>query len=154
MNKKLIIIVVGFLITLILLNIALSLGKTKRETPSLSPSPTITATPRIPRGNIMTVSGVTMNNIYNNESSLKSNGELRFLETPKYHLIYSPPKEYFLISIVASPFPESRKEAETAFLNILGITQDQACRLNVNVTTPLSVNPDYAGNAYRLSFCK
>ena len=60
----------------------------------------------------------------------------------------------FFISVVSWPFDEHRLVAEADFLDKLGITDDEACRLNVDETTPAFANPDKAGKTYALSFCR
>lgn len=108
----------------------------------------------IPTGKTIEVSGVPVNNPYISPVQLSQMGDSLMVEQPGYSLVYLKPFGQFLISITASPFAENRQLAETAFLSRLGITQNQACQLKVTITTPLSINPNEAGQNYPLSFCK
>lgn len=57
------------------------------------------------------------------------------------------------INIILSPFEQIKTEAEQKFLELLNITQAQACSYNVIITTPHYANPEEAGKTYYLSFC-
>ncbi len=71
-----------------------------------------------------------------------------------YHLFYFAPEELFIISIQRYPFDEIRPIAEQEFLKTLAIGEEDACKLNVELTTPGYANPGKAGKTYSLSFCK
>src|SRR4030042_1347158 len=72
----------------------------------------------------------------------------------KNKIAYIPVDKSFLISILDNPFEDVKKEAEKAFLQKLGITQEDACLMNVNIATNIRINPSYAGKNYKLSFCE
>jgi len=74
--------------------------------------------------------------------------------TDNFHIFYLPDQTLFYITISASPFNEQKDAAEKVFLEKLGITPEEACKLNVDVATPASANPDNAGQIYKLSFCQ
>lgn len=59
----------------------------------------------------------------------------------------------YAIVIYGSPFESARAEAEQAFLQKLGVTPEQACRLKVTISTPVFVNPEESKQTYGLSFC-
>lgn len=59
----------------------------------------------------------------------------------------------FVISILGSPFATVREQAEEKFLEVLGLTREEACQLEVSLRTPRFANPDYAWQSYPLSFC-
>lgn len=157
MNKKLLIIIgITAIILIVLTAYIQSIGKTTKTT-TVSPSPIANnqfINPTVPTGNVVTIWGVTMNNFYKNTGEVSKDGEVQILSNSRYAFIYRPQHNYFLISILGSPFPQIRKEAETAFLTTLGITEKEACKLYVVITTPYSSNKDFSGKAFRLSFCK
>ena len=87
-----------------------------------------------------------------------------FDPTKHQALIYEDPQKNYSINeiqsnksyqivIIGSPFSTYRNEAENAFLSLLKISKDQACKMKVSVTTPYFANPDESGQTYPLSFC-
>lgn len=84
---------------------------------------------------------------------IPSSQSIQFVQTGQYIIQYSQTSDSFLISIQSAPFDSNRKKAEEAFLESLDITKEDACKLDVSITTPQSVNPKEAGTIYRLSFC-
>ena len=97
--------------------------------------------------------GVEIDNIYKDAQDRNMQGDVDFSSNPSYSLVYLPDYEEFLITILITPFEETRLLAESDFVEKLGITKDQACILNVTVSTPFSVDPERAGIKYPLSFC-
>ncbi len=87
------------------------------------------------------------------------------LDTKKYEsLIYEDPNKNFQIIFISkekqyqifinnSPFDTYRTQAENAFLSLLNISKEEACKLKVTIGTPYFVNPNEAGQIYSLSFC-
>jgi len=71
-----------------------------------------------------------------------------------FNFLYRTETDSFLISIFSSPFDEVRFEAERAFTKSLGISQTEACKLEVSVTTPHFANPEHSGEIFGLSFCE
>ncbi len=88
-----------------------------------------------------------------------------YFDSSKYQgLIYEDPQKNFQIakiastgeyqiSILGSPFATYRTQAENAFLVLLKISKEEACKLNVTIGTPYFANPDESGKIYPLSFC-
>ncbi len=62
-------------------------------------------------------------------------------------------KESFALSLSGENFEESRKQAEKTLLELLGISEEQACLLSVSEKVPYGTNPDLAGSSFPLSFC-
>lgn len=102
----------------------------------------------------ITISEIQVNDFFKQAQKTNISGDVAFGENEKYRIVYLKKFNQFLINILSSPFPRIRMEAENAFIETLGITKDQACMLNVSVGTPYSVNPEYSGIKYSLSFCK
>ena len=102
------------------------------------------------------ISGIEVNDfIKNTASNINESGKsfTSVARTGDYHIFYIPPDELFVISITSYPFDEHRPLAENVLLDTLAISQEEACTLNVDVTTPMFANPDKAGEVYVLSFC-
>lgn len=75
------------------------------------------------------------------------------LKTPSYFVSYDTFDSSFWIALTAKPFSEARVLAEKDFLAMLGIGQDDACRLEVKVGVPYRADPSQAGKSTGLSFC-
>lgn len=117
------------------------------------PTPTPVQIPQISPKKI-NISGVQTNDFLSSPKEVNKNGDVLFAETPKYQLVYLQNFNQFIVSILSSPFETIKKEAEIEFLHRLGITENEACKLNVSVTTPYFANPDYSGKNWPLSFCE
>lgn len=120
--------------------------------PTIRPAPTImiSETP-VKKINI---SGVLVNDFFRFAKEVNKSGDVLFVDTEKYQILYFPKYNKFLFSILSSPFVDIKKETEEDFLKTLGISQEDACRLPIEVTTPFFANPDYSGAIYTLSFCE
>lgn len=157
MKARITLIVFVILIILACITLILLMQARFNNNSPIQPIPFPTKIPinvPVPTGEIIEVSGVPVKNPYISPTQLNQNGDSLMVEQPGYSLVYLKPFGEFLITITASPFEENRKKAEEAFLLRLGITQGQACRLKVTITTPVSVNPTEAGQKYPLSFCQ
>ncbi len=157
--KILIIIAICFLlIFIVLIFVRKNSGETPKEVTPI-PSPTISfptpfPTPSFPQTPEITISGVEVKNFYQNAEEYSKQGDVQFSSIPQYNLVYLSKFNEFLVSILSSPFEDTRVIAEKDFIEKLGITELEACKLTVTVTTPKSVNPEFAGKKYRLSFCE
>ena len=58
------------------------------------------------------------------------------------------------MSINKEPVEANRRAAEKRLLEILGVSQDQACKLNVYVGISKDIDESYAGVNVGLTFCK
>ena len=77
----------------------------------------------------------------------------QFVQNSEYVIQYTPSSDSFLIVINSSPFNEQRAKAENEFLDTLNISRQEACTLDVSITTPQWANPNETGTIHRLSFC-
>ncbi|NTU67078.1 MAG: hypothetical protein HGB08_04120 [Candidatus Moranbacteria bacterium] len=59
----------------------------------------------------------------------------------------------FLITLSSPDLESSRTAGESKLIDLLGISKDQACKLNVSLTVPQDVSSPAAGYDYGLSFC-
>lgn len=152
------------IIIIIILALALLLfqdtgGKKRQEKVSPTATPTImwiTTTPTLPVFPLekIEISGVKINDIYSKPISINSSKDVKFFRNENYEFVYLAKYNKFIITILGSPFMSLIKEAEEDFIRILDITKQDACRLNVDITTVISANPEYAGKRFSLSFCK
>jgi hypothetical protein len=98
---------------------------------------------------------VTIKNFYQSATLVTASGsEVLVTRTPGYDISYYQPDNSFVISISQKPVMATRAQAEAAFLQQLGISQADACKLKVMVSVPVSVDEQYAGTNLGLSFCK
>lgn len=120
--------------------------------PVLKPTPTLVVS-EVPVRKV-NVSGVLVNDFFQLAKHTNKSGDVLFVDTEKYQILYLGKYNKFLISILSSPFLEIKKEAEGDFIKTLGVNQADACRLPVETTTPFFANPDYSGAIYTLGFCQ
>lgn len=73
--------------------------------------------------------------------------------TENYHINYYRPDNGFQIAILTRPAQTGRDQAETALLEMLGITEQEACKLLVSLSVPFDVDPSLATKEFGLSFC-
>lgn len=79
-------------------------------------------------------------------------GFIRIRDNDDYRLSYNPADSNFYINIFSQPFEVSRKKAEKDFLDILGVSQPEACKLRVVESAP-AAEANLAGKNLGLSFC-
>jgi hypothetical protein len=97
---------------------------------------------------------VTMNNFYKTAAFVTQDGQtVAIQQTSTYSIAYNISDSSFVISILATPVDAARAAAETAFLSSLGISEQDACKLNVYEGVPASVSDQYVGKVLPLSFC-
>lgn len=108
-----------------------------------------------PSMTLSTVDGknVVANNVYKNPIESLSNNAVAFVENEESHISFYPKNQGFLITIIDSNIEKARQKAESDFLSSLGITKEDACKLNVDLGMPAWVNDKAAGRNYGLSFC-
>jgi hypothetical protein len=142
------------LLTLILVLLAKFLPEKEKPTPTPAPVPTETPALSRPTGEKMSLGGVEIKNIYQDEIKTDSRGDTLFAQSKDYQIYYFAKENQFLISVLSSPFTAKREIAEKKFLELTGADETKACQLNVVVSTPTFVNQKEAGQNYGLSFCK
>lgn len=72
---------------------------------------------------------------------------------PPFQILFYEPDRSYTISLLAQPISTTRRDAETAFLELLSISKSDACALPVMVTTPYYVDRVMSGRDLGLSFC-
>lgn len=70
-----------------------------------------------------------------------------------FTIVYFRGYDFYQISLEQEPIGETRRAAEDRLLQQLGISTEEACRLDISVRTRLEVNYVYAGTELGLSFC-
>jgi hypothetical protein len=121
---------------------------------SALPIPAVANFPGAPQGDTFvlgTPSGsVTLKNFY--KLPLVIDEEFLILEnTDDYQITYDTEANQFFIYASSSPLSAARAAGETAFLAMLGISRDDACKLNVAEGYPRGVSSTGLGTT--LSFC-
>jgi hypothetical protein len=85
---------------------------------------------------------------------LDKNLDATLANTKTYNIEFQPAIQYFLIDIRGKDLHQSRKEAEEKLLQILDITEKEACRLKLKLFVLYSVNKQASEvDNYKLSFC-
>lgn len=159
-NKKLIIIITVVILFMIIGAIHTPLRRAVPvKLPTPSPAQNIGEaigssenTFSVPDNNKLIISGVTVNNFYNTALN-RSGGNVVFYEHDSIQFAYVYDINIFTISIQSVPFETLRQEAEKKFSEVLGINQQEACKLNVQVQTAPYVDYEHSLQVYGLSFC-
>lgn len=160
MNKKylLLFLVLALIAIVFLVTLFPSLFEEKKSSnQSILPTPTpVTASSSLtpPADAKINISGIFVNNFLQNPIRTDKSNDVYLVENKKYQIVYLALYNQFLISIQGSPFIDNKKMAEDDLLKTLGISQEQACVLNVSINTPYFANPDYSGKNFPLSFCE
>lgn len=94
---------------------------------------------------------VSVNNVF--ENPIAEFDGVSFKETSGYQLLYFPDTQMFNITILNPDLQRTRDEAEANFLRTLGISEEDACKLNVNLQVFFQVSEKAAGKNFGLSFC-
>ncbi len=123
-----------------------------------SSTPSIAPPIAIPPGNTISIGTsngvVTMNNFYNHADYISQDQQAVVVQgSSTYSIVYNIPDSSFTLTIIGSPFDIVRQVMETVFLNSLGISQQDACKLLVSENVPGDSSNQYAGQTFRLSFC-
>jgi hypothetical protein len=112
----------------------------------------------IPSGDTITIGtskgSVTMNNFYKSAAYIAQDQQTVVIQqTSTYIIVYNVLHSSFTITIQSAPLEATRQAAEAAFLNTLGISQQDACKLSAYENVPASVSDKYVGKSLPLSFC-
>jgi hypothetical protein len=76
-----------------------------------------------------------------------------FGKSDNFTMSYYPPDQGFIITIDSPALEQSRQQAEKNFLDLLGVSKEQACLLKVTLNVPYNVSEAASGQNYGLSFC-
>ncbi|HVY67601.1 MAG TPA: hypothetical protein VHA30_01745 [Patescibacteria group bacterium] len=106
-----------------------------------------------PTKNIATQQGTVTVQDYTDHPIASTDDVYVLAQADSYEVVNLKIDNSFLITLLAEPLNQSRQAAETALLNQLKISQADACKLNVSVTVPQSIDTTYSGQELGLSFC-
>lgn len=158
-QKKIILILISFLIILVGILLFQAFLPVKKETqeiiPTVTPFPTFLTGPTItfPPGGKIIIKDVEVRNFYPEVKDVSQFAEVTLAQTDDYLILYYTKTQQFAIAITSVQFEKARQDGENEFLRLLGINQIQACRLEVVESTVQFANPDLAGQTFFLSFC-
>ena len=96
---------------------------------------------------------VVINNVYKNPTEKLSRNGVAFKDNNDYYMAFYPQDNGFLIVINNTDVVSAERKAESSFLDQLGITKEQACKLKVSITVPFDISEKYSGGIYGFSFC-
>ena len=95
---------------------------------------------------------VSINNPYAEASTVVA-GNAAVKETSEYAIVYLGDLKSFVITIYGKQMNGARRQAEQAFLDSLGVSKDDACKLDVSLSIDKEADEDAAGQEFGLSFC-
>ncbi|MBI2195937.1 MAG: hypothetical protein HYU48_02750 [Candidatus Levybacteria bacterium] len=146
-------ILLSFLLGLaILTGVGFLVPKTKISAPTPSPTPILPEPTTINKLQKLNISGIETNDFTASPIATNAQGDVEFAKTPDYEIGYLKQFNEFILNIW-TPTLAARNAAENEFVNRLGITKDQACRLSVSVAQNYS--SEFPGSENRkLSFCR
>lgn len=96
---------------------------------------------------------VRVKNFYPEKSDLDESGSIRIASGDGYFISYDTVASRFWIAVTGATFASVRSRAETDFVSRLGISQNDACNLDVSVGVPWSAANPLSGVDLPLSFC-
>lgn len=159
--KKFFYIISGVLVVISIILIVFYKNKTAAPQGS-QPATTTVQVPSLPSESELAKQGktgiavkeglVVINNPYKNATTVVS-GNAEVQKTPNYEIVYLAGSKSFVISLSGSDLADSRSQAEQAFLDSLGISKTDACKITVSLGIAPEVNKTAAGKNYGLSFC-
>lgn len=98
--------------------------------------------------------GVAIENPLKGMSSVnEENPSALMVEDQDFLIEYYAPDQSFNIALMNPDIWNARTAAEARLLEKLHISQEEACKLSVNLSVPLDVNAEASGKNYGLSFC-
>jgi hypothetical protein len=167
MNKKAVIIIVAIVVVILAVGVTLFLiqknspntGSGITTTGTLPPVSTSTPAIVTPTSTVITLGtsqgGVTVNNFYQSPGATITQDQQAVIidNSGDYAITYNVPDSSFAIAILSTPLEAARQAAESAFLNELGISKQDACKLTVYEGVPIGVSDQYPGESFPLSFC-
>jgi hypothetical protein len=129
--------------------------------PNVTPSPNAATSPSAatsgPQGTSFTIGtpsgSVQVNNFYAANPPFDGDGNLIIVSAADYYIDYTPSNSSFWLAVSGGSFNTVRPEVEAAFLNVLGINQTDACKLNVSEGVTYSSGDPLDGQSFPLSFC-
>jgi hypothetical protein len=170
MAAKKAIFIVGGVVAVLVIGVGVALFLKFRNGPSAAvppPSsaggaenqevPISQAYPQAPRSAMLslgTASGtIQVNNFYGFGAGVVDGGVIIIKSTSSYWFTYDPLSGSFWIAVAGRPFDGVRAVAEQDFLATLGISQTDACKLDITEGIPYVAGDPLDGRSFSLSFC-
>lgn len=156
--KKFLLLSVVLIFFLIILLFFLRFSRQQTTQPNvILPTPTPVQIPQISPVKI-NISGVQVDDFISHPITTNPQGDVEFVRKQDsqaiyYQIVYLKQFNSFIIDLHSSS-QEVRTEAELEFLNKLGVTKEEACKLTVHVSAPYIPNPDLVVQKRSLSFCE
>jgi hypothetical protein len=100
--------------------------------------------------------GIKINNIYQDPIEITPGAVTITRTTDLATYFYNEDGNKFTITLnegTIDDFLQKKPLAEQEFLNILGVSQSDACKLNVQVLNGGSFDPELQGKSFPLNFC-
>ena len=163
MNKKRTVLIISIIVFVGIIIVGAFIPKDEETFPTPEPqerpkdsyfSRQVRDNVNLPSEKTIEAGGVYVENFYTNDKDISPKGDVILAETSNYTIFYFNNDDSFLISILSESFDETRKIAEEDLLRQLNITETDACKLDVAITTPGYVNKEKAGLNHPLSFCE
>jgi len=114
--------------------------------------PTGPPTPAPQPGDII-IDGIAVNDFRENAARITANNDVVLVENEEYQIIFYHDIQEFKLYLTGENFEQTQMRAEEAFLNALGIDEESACQLFVEVFVPSTVQNKHAGQILPLNFC-
>lgn len=116
------------------------------------------AYPHAPSGSLLDIGTsrgtVQVKNFYVSGSAAVGEGGVVIIkQAAAYSLTYEPSSGSFWIAVSGSPFAAAREAAEQDFLATLGVSQSDACKLDVSIGVPYDPKNPLNGQTFPLGFC-
>lgn len=108
------------------------------QTPALNPTPSPVSTGTVPLAKVSTAPQKEF--ATDNQNS--------------YKIVYDPNYDYYIISVLGTPFDKIRIQAEQALIKKLKLPETAACsQIKVHIGAPYFANPDQNQTYDTFSFC-
>jgi hypothetical protein len=120
--------------------------------------PSVVFPANVPAGDMITIGtaagSVTMNNFYKNIVYVaQDQQDMVIQQSSTYDVVYNFSGSSFTLTVFGVPFETVRQAAEAGFLDLLGIKEQDACKLSVYENISGIASAQYAGKTLPLSFC-
>ena len=164
MKRQLIILIVIILICGGIIFALLAISKT--PAPSVEDSGslpfvwTIEDVPRTPAPNgepftIKTLEAdLQVKNFFPQSQPIRGYDGVILKKTPGYEIRYFTKEQSLLISVLQTPVLEVKQQAEKELPSLLGLSEEDICKLKIEVTTIISVDEELAGQELGVGFCQ
>ncbi len=141
MNKKVLVIFIIFAILLIIIA-SLMRGSSDNTNEQLSPALvniTGSESENVPQENQLNINGTNINNFYSKAKYINNQNDVLIVDDPDFQIVYLALFNKFLISIKSQDFNNVLTNAEQSFLNNLEIDKETACKLPVEINSPVGL---------------